>query len=292
MESVYMTLNYIQTNLLTWDNPFNCKGSDVIVCISGNPGIPDFYIEFAAELHKSTGLPVCVTVKSNILEKQEHLFNLEGQITHKLDLISNKIDKNSKIHLIGHSIGAWLVIEALDKQKELLEKVASINLLFPTIQGMAVAENGKYLNKIVRRFHTITILLFTLVHILPEFLKQFLIAIYLKFNSLPPHYSERILKYLRPKIGEKVLYLAYDEMDRVVELNTEALENIKHLTNVIYSDRDGWAPLSYMDDLKQFQPEMNMKQVSIDHAFVLKYSEEIAEMLVEAALEAKGFIFI
>ncbi|KAI8438803.1 hypothetical protein MSG28_011176, partial [Choristoneura fumiferana] len=263
MESVYMTLNYIQTNLLTWDNPFNCKGSDVIVCISGNPGIPDFYIEFAAELHKSTGLPVCVT---------------EGQITHKLDLISNKIDKNSKIHLIGHSIGAWLVIEALDKQKELLEKVASINLLFPTIQGMAVAENGKYLNKIVRRFHTITILLFTLVHILPEFLKQFLIAIYLKFNSLPPHYSERILKYLRPKIGEKVLYLAYDEMDRVVELNTEALENIKHLTNVIYSDRDGWAPLSYMDDLKQFQPEMNMKQVSIDHAFVLKYSEEIAEM--------------
>lgn len=217
--------------------------------------------------------------QSNTLENQEHLFNLEGQIRHKLDLISNKIDKDSKIHLIGHSIGAWLLIEALDKQKELLDKVASINLLFPTIQRMAEAQNGKYLNQIVRRFHVIAILLFTLVHILPESLKLFLISVYLKFNSLPSHYSDRILKYLRPKVGEKVLYLAYDEMDRVVTLNTKALGDIKHLTNVIYSDRDGWAPLSYMDDLKKFQPEMNMKLVGINHAFVMKSSERVAEMV-------------
>lgn len=63
MNNVYKTLNNVQTHLITWGNPFNCDGRDVIVCITGNPGVPDFYIEFASTLHSSTGLPICVIGK-------------------------------------------------------------------------------------------------------------------------------------------------------------------------------------------------------------------------------------
>ncbi|KAF9421371.1 hypothetical protein HW555_002586 [Spodoptera exigua] len=71
---------------------------------------------------------------------------------------------------------------------------------------------------------------------------------------------------------------AYDEMDKVRNLNLEAIDKIKHFTNVIYSKTDNWAPIPYMEDLYKYQPELTMKEVDIDHAFVLKSSERTAEM--------------
>lgn len=217
--------------------------------------------------------------KSNDLDDNRELFNLQGQVAHKLDLISNYIDKNSKIHLVGHSIGAWLILELLNNHESIYKKVSSINLLFPTIQKMAESKNGIFFNNVLRRVNVLIVMLFSLFSLLPLRLRLYAIRLYLKFYSLPPHYTDRILKYLNPKVGEKVLFLAYDEMDTVTVLNTEALDKVKHLTNVIYSNRDGWAPVHYMDDLKMFQPHLQMKEVDINHAFVLKYSEQVAEMV-------------
>lgn len=217
--------------------------------------------------------------KSNNLEQNEELFNLQGQLAHKLDLISNYVDKKSKIHLIGHSIGAWLILELLKNHESIFTKVSSLNLLFPTIQKMAESKNGKFLNNVLRRINFVIVMFFSLVALLPLWLRLYGIGLYLKFNSLPSHYTDRILKYLNPKVGEKVLFLAYDEMDTVTALNTVVLDKVKHLTNVIYSNRDGWAPVHYMEDLKKFQPHLQMKEVHINHAFVLKYSEQVAEMV-------------
>ncbi|KAJ2948087.1 hypothetical protein O0L34_g9884 [Tuta absoluta] len=286
----YLTLNKVSTELITWGNPFHSKVKDVIICVTGNPGVPDFYIEFGEQLHKSTGFPVCVVghaghvhladLESNLLSPDRvQLYNLEGQIAHKLDLINNKIDKNSKLHLIGHSIGAWMLLEILGKHDSIIQRVSSVNLLFPTIQKMAESRNGKFLNGFLRKIHFLVILLFSLVYLLPNFIREYLICLYLKVSSLPPHYCERIMKYINPTVGEKVLLLAYDEMDRVQDLNIAAVNKVKHLTNVIYGSQDGWAPVSYMDDLKQFQPLLQMKQVDISHAFVLKSSEKVADMV-------------
>ncbi|XP_063395587.1 lipid droplet-associated hydrolase [Cydia fagiglandana] len=290
MESVFINLNNVQTNVLTWGDPFDSKNSDVIICITGNPGIPHFYEEFATELNKSTSLPICVIgqaghvevpeERSNVLERREHLFNLEAQVHHKLDLI-DKIDKRRNIHLIGHSIGAWLILEAINKRDSLIDRICSVNLLFPTIQRMADSPNGKKLNGIVRRLHFVAILLFTLIHSLPDAVQRFLVGAYLKLNRLPPHYDERILKYLRPRVAEKVLHMAYDEMDRVVSLErvSGALARTKQITHVVYGAQDGWAPPAYMDDLRRFQPDLQMTRVHIDHTFVLTSSEKVAELV-------------
>lgn len=144
---------------------------------------------------------------------------------------------------------------------------------------MAESQNGKFLNKVLRKINVLMLMLFSLVALLPLWLRLYVIGLYLKFHSLPPHYTDRILKYLNPKVGEKVLFMAYDEMDTVTTLNTVALDKVKHLTNVIYSNKDGWAPVHYMDDLRTFQPDLQMKEVHINHAFVLKSSEQVAEMV-------------
>lgn len=228
-----------------------------------------------------SGHAVVPDKESNVAENKVHLFNLKGQLSHKLDLLTNHIDKKSKLHLIGHSIGAWLVVEILQNNEALFERVSSINLLFPTLQRMAKTRNGKFLNVFVRRIHLIIILLLSFLNILPECIKIFLVGMYLKLISQPSTYCKTILKYLYPKVIEKVLILAYDEMDKVTMLNKRAIEKIKHLTNVIYSTDDGWAPLNYIDELKMFQPSIQMQEVNIEHAFVFKSSEQVAEMVVK-----------
>ncbi|KOB65327.1 Uncharacterized protein OBRU01_22904 [Operophtera brumata] len=144
--------------------------------------------------------------RSNELKGQEQLFNLEGQIQHKLDFISNHIDKDN-------------------------------------------------------------------------FLKNMLISIYLKWNSFPFSFSESILKLCRPHVVEKVLFLCYEEIDKVQRLNIEVLEIVKGCTNVLYSPRDAWVPVQFMDELRQFEPHLKMKEVDAEHAFVLNSSAEIAEMV-------------
>ncbi|KAM3967803.1 lipid droplet associated hydrolase sturkopf [Aphomia sociella] len=151
------------------------------MCIPGNPGYTDFYIEFASELHESTGLPVCVVGHAGHNEiqdgpqgisKTDDLYNLNGQVAHKLDFINNHIDKKSKLHLIGHSIGAWLIIDLLEKDPSLTDRVASVNLLFPTIQKLAESPNGKRVIKYVKNFDTLLVFLMKLISYLPNFLKR------------------------------------------------------------------------------------------------------------------------
>lgn len=200
---------------------------------------------------------------------------------HKLDLLNNFIDKTSKIHFIGHSIGSWFIIELLFHNEHLFKRMASVNLLFPTMQRMANTKNGLWLNNFIRRIHNLVMLLFTFLYLLPESVCLFLINIYLWLKALPIFYNKRILKYLNPKVSEKFLFLAYDEMDKVTSLNFKGIEKIKEKTNVIYSVDDGWVPLSYIKDLEIYQPHLQMKKVNIDHAFVLKSSESIAQMVSE-----------
>lgn len=62
---VFRTLNHVKTRLLIWGDPFSSGAADVIVCITGNPGIIDFYTEFCTELYNNTKMPICMLGKSN-----------------------------------------------------------------------------------------------------------------------------------------------------------------------------------------------------------------------------------
>ncbi|CAK1602297.1 unnamed protein product [Parnassius mnemosyne] len=289
MEILNKTHNSIQTSLITFGNPSSSNGKDTIICITGNPGFVDFYLEFGQELHSKTGLPVCIIghaghdnvsdMQCSKLQGQEHLFNLKGQLKHKLDLLDNIIDNKSKLHFVGHSIGSWFVIELLQNYDHLYKKTLSINLLFPTIQRMAKSKNGIWLNNYVRKIHGLVLFLIKLICFLPERVSLFLINIYLRLCGLPAHYDKRFLKYLNPHIFEKVLFLAFDEMDNVTTLNKEGVDKVKHLTNIIYSVDDGWAPLSFMKDLMIYQPYLQMIEVNTDHAFIFKSSQFIAFMV-------------
>lgn len=212
----------------------------------------------------------------------KYLFNLKDQLEHKLDLIENHIDKNSKIHLIGHSIGAWMIVELLHKNSHLIDRVSSVNLLFPTIQKMAESRSGKVVNNVLRRVYKFVIFLSTLLYLLPKKVLSYIISVYIWIKSLPPNLNSAIIKILNPDVLQNVFHLAFNEMDRVVSLNIEGIQRIKHLTNVVYASNDGWVPAEYMEDLKQFTPHLRLREArNVDHAFVLKSSKEVAVTVAE-----------
>lgn len=214
--------------------------------------------------------------------KKHIMFNLKDQLEHKLDLIENCINKNSKIHLIGHSIGAWMIVELLHKNSHLIDRVSSVNLLFPTIQKMAESSSGKFVNNVLRRIYKFVVFLSTLLYLLPKQVLSYIIGVYLCIKSLPPNLNSAIMKILNPDVLENVFHLAFNEMDTVVSLNIEGMHRIKHLTNVVYASHDGWVPVEYMEDLKQFTPHLRLREAhNVDHAFVLKSSKEVAGIVAE-----------
>ncbi|PZC75504.1 hypothetical protein B5X24_HaOG206045 [Helicoverpa armigera] len=278
-------LNNVETRLITFGDPFKCT-SEVIVVITGCPGIPDFYWEFADQLHRCTQLPVCVVghaghddIEYPNVTPSKSLYDIKGQIEHKLDLINNHFDKKKKLHLIGHSIGAWLLMELLHKNDHLTKRISSVNLLFPTLQNFSETKNGKLVNNFIRYLHGIILLFLFIIQLLPS-IRLVGIKVYLYLNSLPSYYVERVTIYLNPLLQEKSMLLAYESMGRIRQLNTGAIKKVKHImTNIVYSPQDEWVPMHHIQDLKNLVPHFTFKQVNVDHAFVLKSSVLVAKVV-------------
>lgn len=53
-----------------------------------------------------------------------------------------------RIHLIGHSIGCWIILNML-KDNFIAKKVTKCYLLFPTIENMDISDNGWWFTKVV-----------------------------------------------------------------------------------------------------------------------------------------------
>ncbi|XP_035449601.2 lipid droplet-associated hydrolase-like [Spodoptera frugiperda] len=283
-----LRLNKVQTRVITLGDPLNCS-SEVIVVITGGPGIPEFYKEFAEQLYRTTQKPVCIIGhaghdvfenqnETNDLKESWSLYNCDGQIQHKLDLINNYIDKRAKLHLIGHSIGGWLLMELLHKNDYLQKRILSVNLLFPTLQKIASTKNGKLVNNLVRYLHRIILLILFIMQLFPT-ITILGVKLFLFLNSLPPYYEKRIMIYLNPVLQEKAMLLAYESMERVHELNVQAIKKVQHMANVLYSTDDRWVPMHHIRDLQKFTPQIAFHEVNVEHAFVLKSSVYVATIV-------------
>jgi hypothetical protein len=92
------------------------------------------------------------------IKVNRHLYGFKGQIQHKYDFISRYIPKDKYIYMIGHSLGAKLVVELL-KHEELCLRTEQTYLLFPTLEHMSETRNGRFVSRVLPYF--ITFLLYT-----------------------------------------------------------------------------------------------------------------------------------
>lgn len=214
------------------------------------------------------------------LEGNEVKFNLDGQVQHKLEFIKQYVPHDVKIHLIGHSIGAWMVLQLL-KLPEIKPKIHHAYLLFPTIEHMRETPNGWIYTNIVQRFWFILSLIITIFSKLPLVAQVLVINIYFFVMNIPRHFTGTALKYSRPSVLQKIVYLADEEMERVVEPDYEVLKENQHILKLYYGTTDGWTPVNYCHRL---QERINGLDAEVDiykfaHAFVLRSSVEMGKLV-------------
>lgn len=302
MQEGYVDVGELYTHIMTWgkwiEEPFDTtKEREIAICITGNPGLPGFYTKFLSTLYESLDkrMPVwCIghlghddppTSSGKIvpdLTDNEKIFDLKGQIFHKQAFIEQYVPKDVKIHFIGHSIGAYMILELL-KIPEIKNRVVKSYMLFPTVERMAESPNGKFFTTFFPWMTKIAVFVYTLFAMLPKKFRIFIIFLYFSIFRIDKHFIGTALKYTQPHIVEKVIHLAVDEMHKVLELDTDHIRSNQKLLKFYYGSSDGWTPVKYYYELKEKIPEIDAELCNrgIAHAFVLRSGREMGYIVAD-----------
>lgn len=242
--------------------------TELILIITGNPGIPEFYKHFAKELNIRFGKPVVIKgLGGHSLSNPWFLpLNLQEQINHFKYFVNeiHNINPNIKISVLGHSIGGYISLQLLKDFK--FEKVY---LLFPTLSHMIHSDNGKHF---FYHFVLWTRYLLNILFFFSEFLPLFLlnpVISYLEVLEPSIHDLHKLIpQLLQFRLMNNVFYLLKHELNEVKEMDHHLIEKNLNVIQFIYAKRDHWVP-------RDVPPLMKIKydqNVVIDdhakHAFV------------------------
>ena len=149
-------------------------------------------------------------------ESSRFPLSLQEQITHKKIFLEEHIPPHSKIILIGHSIGAYVILNLL-KNCHRVSDITKAILLFPTVERMAISPSGRYVTPMVTYFKWLGISAVAAFSILPKDVKKLLIQWWFcDRKQLMSSAVDTVLKLLTRQSINSCFTMAQDEMKEVV----------------------------------------------------------------------------
>ncbi|XP_053317042.1 lipid droplet-associated hydrolase [Spea bombifrons] len=264
--------------------------------VPGNPGIVGYYRTFMQWLYRGLNqkYPVwavshaghCAPPKGMDMiddrdeDQNEDIFGLNGQIEHKLCFLRKNVPPDTKLVLIGHSIGCYIILEMMKRALNL--QVLRAVLLFPTIERMAQSPQGKIMTPLLCSLRYIVYMPLYLLSFLPESLKASVVKFILRgVKSVDESSVTASLSLFRVDCAANAMYMGSQEMVKVVERDNRTIkENLSKLF-FYYGATDNWCPVQYYEDMKKEFPEGSILlcEKGIRHAFVLDSSKDVASMI-------------
>ncbi|XP_077008296.1 lipid droplet-associated hydrolase isoform X2 [Tamandua tetradactyla] len=267
--------------------------------IPGNPGFSAFYVPFARALYSSINgcFPVwiishaghvCVPKDKKILttvddtnaQEIKDIYGLHGQVEHKLAFLRTHVPKETKLVLIGHSVGCYFSLQILKHGPEL--PVVRTLLLFPTIERMSQTPRGRVATPLLCWLRYILYATsYLILKPCPEKVKSSLLSVGLPMMNLSSEFS--VNSVLEPFCLANAAYLGSQEMMEIVERDNEIIkEHLSKLT-FYYGTIDGWCPKEFYEDIKKDFPEGDIRlcEKKIPHSFVTSSNQEMAEMVAD-----------
>lgn len=292
--------NGVQTEVITegrWveESLSETGNKHLVVVIPGNPGIPGFYVDFIKEINSKipSETPVWVVGHAGHVQPPNDLavampddsrwkehYGLTAQLEHKIQFIKTYVPSDAKLHLVGHSIGCWFLLNLL-QDESISKQVTKCYMLFPTIEHMANSRNGKYFTNILLRVAPLLIFLAWIFTLFPYLLQIFLVRLFGLFYGIPGKYANTVVQFVNPNVLKRVIRLGKEEMKYVKERNDSIIsQNIKKLW-FYYGACDGWTPVSYYRDLKTKHPEVNAElcKRGFYHSFVLSHDKQMGQIV-------------
>lgn len=318
MKQSFVDISGIPTLVTTWGGHIGEKldSKEIILCIPGNPGISEYYYSFLEILHNRLEIPVWIIGHTGheepedeeILKKipqlkgNETIYNTFGQIDHKVrrlcfilffsrkshlfqaEFIRKYVPSDVKIHMVGHSIGTFVILQLL-KQDDIKSRIKSSSMLFPTIYNLLYTPLGLFCVYFVKPILPLVIFVSFIFSILPTFLATFLTYLYFTIISVPrKHIKQHLLptiRMIKPSIIKKVFHLGFDEIMTIKELESEVINENADRMKFYFGTTDLWVPTHHYEKVKTSCPKADAQlcERNFNHAFVLKYPEEVGEMV-------------
>jgi xanthine dehydrogenase/oxidase len=294
------------------------KVIDVVV-VPGNPGLVHFYrpfVDFLFEkLNKGAfdcnvnvyvisnvgrdtacepqaSVQISENVRISVQEQSDwngdKLSLLDELVLQKLAFIDTKLDPESTLVLIGHSVGCYILLKMLphiDKQR-----LGKAIFLFPTMHRIAATPNAQWQRPFYTKYRWVPVFLAKILSYVPQFCLSTILKLYIRWIRTPSRYGQWIIEGIQAMCDsdtvDSIFSLAECEMLQIGEFNQYSHQTILDLVDrciYYYGASDNWVleeSIQYF--CKQF-PDAQVHRCGhgFRHAFVLSSSEEVAEMVLE-----------
>ncbi|KAL2350306.1 hypothetical protein BJ546DRAFT_1053486 [Cryomyces antarcticus] len=311
----------------------------LVFFITGNPGLIEYYRTFLTHLYaivsRSTslqGVDLHVFGQSlggfdthqheDAAHEDELPLGLEAQIQRVHHMLLDAVqsmrvsDGNSpvKVVLVGHSVGAYILLEILQRQQEsrrqdklqtqYVEIVGGI-CLFPTVTHIAQSRSGTKFGFFFTIPH-VAFLAASLVKALTFWIPpQLLTALVSLVTQFPHGAAATTTAFIKSKWGiRQALHMAKDEIATITEDRwdeglwgaTVASSSPKTKLFFYFGENDHWVGDRTRDELiaarayqttrgDEWRPKMEIDQNGIPHGFCIKHSVPIAEKVKEYIVE-------
>lgn len=209
------------------------------------------------------------------------MYDLEQQVEHKVAFLEDHLPQGTRVTLVGHSIGCHIILRLLNHFENRNDITISRSfLLFPTIERMKVSPNGMRLWPVLQYLRWFVVLLVWAVSLLPGKLKDTILRWHLG-EDVAPCCIGATRELLHARVVQNMLWMAYNELLQVVELDLDTVRRHKDKILLYYGAADGWCPQKYCEDLRARVEgvEALLCEEGYKHAFVLHHSKQMAEKL-------------
>ncbi|CDR98985.1 uncharacterized protein SPSC_00675 [Sporisorium scitamineum] len=169
--------SFVGAQALWWPSSITSPPRVVVLFIPGNPGLSSYYIDFLHSIYtsallKTSGIEIVSVshrghaplpkVGSNTVwgdnkanqtqASKGYGCTLRDQVRHKVAVVDainrmyNGEARQTKVVLVGHSIGAWMASEVLKARPD---GVDALHLLFPTLEWIGRTPNASKINALL-----------------------------------------------------------------------------------------------------------------------------------------------
>ena len=262
-------------------NDINNKSSPItFIIIPGNPSIAELYIQFGNLLTKQFKYPVII---SSLLSDNTKTYSLEKCIEYKKKFFEYlfKNNPNTKYIVLGHSIGNYIIFQALKKIKD-INNIIAIYSLFPALQNLYSCFPLDY--KILT-FNYLIINIFSFFIKFIKFLPLCFIILFFKLVSdVPSDKVECLINNIDFSSIKQILFLAKDEGKYIKDYSKDLIEFLNKISlklRMIYGKNDRYGNEKIAKKFKELVPNAKIKIVNILHAFVLGYTHDLFNEIVD-----------
>ncbi|XP_062510957.1 lipid droplet-associated hydrolase-like [Corticium candelabrum] len=272
------------------------EDADHIVFIPGVPGVIGLYSRFLESLTACTDGKFRIHALSHpgqdpsglTPQQRGAVLSVEEQIEHKIAFIKTVVPNGSKLILIGHSLGCYMVLQMLKREVLVNFEIVKVGFICPVIARMRESRNGSAIASLEADHPILGKLASGLLRVfsaLPRFcLKRVLNSYYVNAFGAPDGYRrDLVMKTLEFAKCHPCLASAsaigVDAVAVVDDMDVDTLLKLKDRLSIWYTQRDDYVPKGMYEELSKEYPELNIHEVDFQHAFNVHAADEMAESL-------------